>query len=663
LEDKIKKNVSGNLVIYTSLVCENIQCKNKEIINKQFEAPGIPYDVYIHESIKLTCPTCGSKYKDSPFFGVSPTDLFPYGGNGDGQDKLKSGSKPKPKSSLQEEKNREKENLTKAQLIIPAIEPHLNKLFTDEYSIPHAAIQVDDHIEVLKLGATRFKNWVRRTTYKENGSIIDNSTINDIIGILSAEAEFNPKCPTINLALRVANMDDSWYYDLTNKEWEFIKITPEGWYKVKNAILFHRYRTTPQVRPIREYPPDILDKFINLFNIQGDKNRLLLKCYIISLFIPGIPKVILNLHGEEGAAKTTLQELIKMLVDPSPMKTSSFLRDTNEFVQQLAHNYVMAYDNISIMRDWVSDLLCRVVTGSGFSKRELFTTDDDFIYTIMRCIMLNGITIAATKADLLDRSLIIQLKEIVKSKRRKVKDIWKEFDEIKAPLLGYILDVLVKVMIWKKENGSPGIQLSRMADWTEYAEIISRCMGYEDNELVKAYNENEGLQLDEVLNSNPVATVLIKYMSNLAETEPRLLELKLTATKWLNELKTQAETMGVDTRYKYWPKIASQLTLRLKELKKSLSEAGIEIEWLSDPKTKERNIRIRKLSSGSSGSSPNRIQARIFEHEKGNGDDGDDGDDNFPNYKENESEDETVFESDDDEYPSDYDDNEGPDVQ
>ena len=382
--------------------------------------------------------------------------------------------------------------------------------------------------------------------------------------------------------------------------------------------------------PIREYPPDILDKFINLFNVQGDKNRLLLKCYIISLFIPGIPKVILNLHGEEGAAKTTLQELIKMLVDPSPMKTSSFLRDTNEFVQQLAHNYVMAYDNISIMRDWISDLLCRVVTGSGFSKRELFTTDDDFIYTIMRCIMLNGITIAATKADLLDRSLIIQLKEIKKSKRRKVKDIWKEFDEIKAPLLGYILDILVKVMAWKKENDSPGIQLSRMADWTEYSEIIARCMGYKDNELVKAYNENEGLQLDEVLNSNPVATVLIKYMSNLVETKPKVLELKLTATKWLNELKTQAESMGVDTRYKYWPKIASQLTLRLKELKKSLLAAGIEVEWLSDPKTKERNIRIRKVSSRSSGSSPNGNQARIFEHEKGNGDDGDDGDDTFP---------------------------------
>ena len=74
-------------------------------------------------------------------------------------------------------------------------------------------------------------------------------------------------------------------------------------------------------------------------------------------------------------------------------------------------------------------------------------------------------------------------------------------------------------------------------------------------------------------------------MGNLAETEPKpVLELKLTATKWLNNLKAQAEIMGVDTRYKYWPKIPSQLTLRLKELKKSLVAAGIEAEWSFNPR-------------------------------------------------------------------------------
>ena len=57
------------------------------------------------------------------------------------------------------------------------------------------------------------------------------------------------------------------------------------------------------------------------------------------------------LHGEQGSAKTTLEELIKMLMDPSIVKTFAFPKDINEFIQQLAHNYVTFYDNISIIRD------------------------------------------------------------------------------------------------------------------------------------------------------------------------------------------------------------------------------------------------------------------------------------------------------------------------
>ena len=120
--------------------------------------------------------------------------------------------------------------------------------------------------------------------------------------------------------------------------------------------------------------------------------------------------------------------------------------------------------------------------------------------------------------------------------------------------------------------------------------------------------------------------------------------------------------MGVDTRYKYWPKIPSQLTLRLKELKKSLVAAGIEAEWSFNSKTRERNIRIRNTSLQSLQSLQNGNQARISKHKKGNRYDRYDRNDTFPNHSENEkgnnnkeSEDETVFESDDED-PSNYDD-------
>ena len=173
------------------------------------------------------------------------------------------------------------------------------------------------------------------------------------------------------------------------------------WNIINNTIIFRRYpNQSPQVYPSRDYPDDIFDKFMDLLNIEGEDNRLLLKCYIITMFIPEVPKVILMLHGEQGSAKTTLEELIKMIVDPSIVKTFAFPKDISEFIQQLSHSYVTYYDNISILRDWVSDLLCRAVTGSGFSKRVLYTDDDDFIYSLKRCVGFNGINLGATKADI-----------------------------------------------------------------------------------------------------------------------------------------------------------------------------------------------------------------------------------------------------------------------
>ena len=59
-----------------------------------------------------------------------------------------------------------------------------------------------------------------------------------------------------------------------------------------------------------------------------------------------------------------------------------------------------------------------------------------------------------------------------------MRDICKVFDDIKPQLLGYILDTLVKVLKWKKDN--QGVELvkefPRMADWAEWCEIIALCM-------------------------------------------------------------------------------------------------------------------------------------------------------------------------------------------
>ena len=127
---------------------------------------------------------------------------------------------------------------------------------------------------------------------------------------------------------------------------------------------------------------------------------------------------MLILHGEKGSAKSTLQTLIKLLVDPGKPTLLTVHNDRTEFVQQLAHNHVAYYDNVKITPGWLSDEACKAVTGIGQTKRKLYSDDDDIVYEYKRCLGFNGINISLTEPDALDRSLMIELDRISKENRR-----------------------------------------------------------------------------------------------------------------------------------------------------------------------------------------------------------------------------------------------------
>ena len=59
----------------------------------------------------------------------------------------------------------------------------------------------------------------------------------------------------------------------------------------------------------------------------------------------------------------------------------------------------------------------------------------------------------------------------------------------KPKLLGYIFDVLVKVLKYEKEHPQ-GLELEdypRLADFAEVGEIVSRCMGNEKMEVYRTH--------------------------------------------------------------------------------------------------------------------------------------------------------------------------------
>jgi hypothetical protein len=501
------------------------------------------------------------------------------------------------KDESPEDISKEQENAISK--ILKSIKERYIDVFTDQLNEYYITLKINDHIECVPFKSNRFKNIIRKEYFDQEKQILSDDKLDGILKLIESQLMYNSQdIKKIDLNLRVAKISDSIYYDLTNPKWEIIKITSEGWDIINNneKPIFKRYEKncSSQVYPSKDYNEKIfLNRFLKLFNLKSKNDILLISIYIISLFIPDIPKCILVLSGAGGGAKTTTFELIKKTVDPGAVDTFSFPKQINDLIQTLAHNYVNFFDNVTFISAEVSDLLCRAVTGAGFSKRALFSNDDDFIYKFNRPIGINGINLATTRADFLDRSLIIKLNRIEKKDRRKKEDIDREFEKVRPFVLGYIMNTLVKVLKYKEDHKDEKILYGfpRMADFAEWGEIIARCMGYDKNAFINAYYENISAQNDEVIESSPVAEVLILFVKELYKDY-----WEGTPTRLYKELTDIADQIKPELkRSNLWPKASNKLTSKINEVEPNLKEKGIEIITGEKDSEGNRIIKVRKL--------------------------------------------------------------------
>ena len=335
--------------------------------------------------------------------GITPKDITTI------LDVLDSNSRPILIVLEEQDEEDKEENKKESVKVLEFLDERIVCLFKDQFESAFATVLINGHSETLPIHRSiKFERWVCGTYYKETGRTIGSEVLNQVCTTLEARAIFDGD--TKPLELRVSkDLDDelTYYYDLTNPLWEVVKISVDGWsveQSDKVPVMFRRRSSQrAQAYPGRskEYPDDIFDQFFNLVNISNDEGmRLVIKCYIIALFIPEISKAGLWYMVHRVLAKTAFNELIKSLVDPSPLLTLKPPRDEDRLVQQLFHNYIAYYDNVTYIKSWLSDALCRATTGTAESKRALYTDDDDILYQFIRCVGVNGINLAGKQIRL-----------------------------------------------------------------------------------------------------------------------------------------------------------------------------------------------------------------------------------------------------------------------
>ncbi len=398
------------------------------------------------------------------------------------------------------------------------------ELFHNADGEAYATIPVGEHRENWRVRSRQFEQWLIGRYYRETNDVPPTESVQKALRVIEARAIHDG--PEYHVAVRIAEYAGNIYLDLADRDWRVVEIAPSGWSVIADApVPFRRpHGLRPLPLPVNGGDLNSLQRFLNL---DGEDDWHLLFSWLVAAYWPRGPYPVLVLHGEHGTAKSTTARVLRGLIDPNVADLRSEPREVRDLMIAAHNSHVLAFDNLSQIKPALSDALCRLATGGGFGTRRLYEDLDEVLIQAQRPIILNGIEDLATRSDLLDRSLIIDLMPIDESERRAESDFWGQYEEARPRLLGAMLDVLVGVL-----RELPSVEFDyapRMADFARLGVAVERVLGWPAGSFLGAYEANRTLANEIALESCPILP-LIQEIGTFAGTHEELLaELKRLA--------------------------------------------------------------------------------------------------------------------------------------
>jgi hypothetical protein len=474
------------------------------------------------------------------------------------REKLEPGYREKKKSS---KKNDNEAKESQADILIK--EGDEAELFSDDIDEKYAVVNVNQHKEVYKINSKKFQLWLTKKYFDKTGKAPGSDAMNQALGVYMMNAMFNGNKK--NLFKRCGKHEGKIYYDLADENWRTVEISKEGWKVINDApVLFIKNKNMKsQVIPVDYNDLGILDKH---YRFKNEEDRILHKVGIVSKFIPDIGHPIVVLYGEKGSSKTTSMKKDRSIVDPAYSDVVSLPKCKEDLAIALNKSRNPCFDNLVNISSEMSDMLCMAATGGAFTKRTLYTDDEETILYFKVPVSLNGINVVATRPDLLDRSILLELERIPADERKEESVVWDEFYKDLPKILGAIYSTLSKAMNIYDDVKIE--RLGRMADFTRWGYAIAEVLGIGGEAFLDAYINNQERANEEALETNPIALAMIKFMSNKPTWTG-------TVTQLLWELNRTATKEDINTYSKLWAKEANVLSRRLKEIKSNLELVGI----------------------------------------------------------------------------------------
>jgi putative DNA primase/helicase len=392
-------------------------------------------------------------------------------------------------------------------------------------------------------------------------------------------------------ALRIAEHAGDVYLDLADSQWRAVRIRgePQGWEVVARAPVKFVHSNAMQPLPIPERGATV-EELRDLMNVETEGDFKLAVAWLVGAFHPRGPYAILALNGEQGSSKSTLTKLLRYLVDPNTAPIRSPPKDEQTLIIQAQNSWVVALDNLSDLAGWLSDALCRLATGGGFSQRELFTDYGEIVFHVTRPVILNGIPDLASRADLADRSIHLTLPALDEDTRRSEEDFWADVEARRPLILGALLDAVAGALHHRGERGELPATLTRMADFVAWVSAAEQALRWHPGDFLKAYIRNREGAVDTMIEADPIGPALQELVAAK--------DWEGTPTRLLEELAARVPENVRKSRI--WPS-AIKLRGRLRRLAPPLRTKGIVLDL---------NFRSRRQARAAHCCAPRRSRRR-----------------------------------------------------
>ncbi|NQT40030.1 MAG: hypothetical protein HQ581_21235, partial [Planctomycetes bacterium] len=559
----------------------------------------------------------GHTYDDLAALAEAVPEWFPAYGD----------EQPEPAMKPMRPKNRQ--TPSQATALVALVVRQGPQLWHTPEGIGHITVPAGGHAENWPLRSAGFRRWLQREFFVKTEAAVNAQAMQDAIGVLEGKAIFDGQQHDAHM--RVAEHWGSIYIDLADPDWRVVEIDARGWRVLaKSPVKFRRCRAMlPLPTPA---PGDIAELRHHLGLCE--EGWPLVAGWMVAALRPSGPFPILNLYAEQGAGKTTIARKIRELADPNTAPVRCEPKEPRDLMIAANNGWVIALDNLSRISPWLSDALCRLSTGGGFSTRELYSDAEEVIFDAKRPVILTGIEELATRGDLLDRSLIVNLPNIPEARRRPESDIWREFDQARPRLLGVLCDAVSAAL--QNLSNTKMAKLPRMADFAIWATAAEPAIGLKGGEFLAAYEGNRAAGNELALEASSVGKVVLDFVAGIGVWTG-------TASELLAELDELADEKT--KRLKSWPQTPRSLSNVLKRLAPNLRAVGVEVEsgrtgrgrWITLRKEGESSVTsITTLENH--GDSDDQGDARVTQNPAGvtqenpENDAGDAGDDEIPSY-------------------------------